>query len=85
MTFQSSVIKLLSEEIFKFLNLSVFKAFQAFHYYSHSISLKTNKTLENQAFLMLCSVFHGKPPFVALQKRLKEGDCVSLTASQEQR
>lgn len=37
MTFQSSVIKLLSEEIFKFLNLSVFKAFQAFHYYSHSM------------------------------------------------
>ena len=37
MLLQSSVIKLLSEEIFKFLNLSVFKAFQAFHYYSHSI------------------------------------------------
>ena len=33
--------------------------------------------------------FSGKtmerPSFVALQKRLKEGDCVSLTASQEQR
>ena len=37
MTFQSSVIKLLSEEIFKFLNLSVFKAFKAFRYYSHSM------------------------------------------------
>ena len=36
MLLQSSVIKLLSEEIFKFRNPSVFKAFRAFRDYSHS-------------------------------------------------
>lgn len=37
MLLQSSVIKLLSEEIFKFRKPSVFKAFRAFRDYSHSV------------------------------------------------
>lgn len=56
MTFQSSVIKLLSEEIFKFLNLSVFKAFQAFHYHSHSL-LKSISGISKWQTGPVCSLF----------------------------
>lgn len=43
MLLQSSVIKLLSEEIFKFRNPSVFQGFRAFRYYSHSMRKSAHK------------------------------------------